>query len=300
MNDLLNNTTKPKNIEELYYQILEIVKNLYNDSIFDNVKKRRNKNKAKMSDAEIISIQLLIECIGMSQNSGYKFLSKNYPNLVNYVERSRFNRLINSLFTVIKAIRKAMPRNELCQYKIVDSFPIVVNKFGRAYFGRRLREYSSYGYCASKKEKYYGMKVHTITDLNGNPIDFLLTKSNVDDREALHELCDMLHVDILFGDKGYVGEINDELKNEKGIKLYALKRSNSKNPLPKPFRNLISKLRRRIESTFNQLIEHFDIERVRANSILGLSTMLEIKFLCFNILAFIGGSTAISNVLNFN
>ncbi len=25
MNDLLNNTTKPKNIEELYYQILEIV-----------------------------------------------------------------------------------------------------------------------------------------------------------------------------------------------------------------------------------------------------------------------------------
>lgn len=28
MNDLLNNTTKPKNIEELYYQILEIVKNL--------------------------------------------------------------------------------------------------------------------------------------------------------------------------------------------------------------------------------------------------------------------------------
>ena len=69
MNDLLNNTTKTKNIEELYYQILEIVKNLYNDSIFDNVKKRRNKNKAKMSDAEIISIQLLIECIGMSQNS---------------------------------------------------------------------------------------------------------------------------------------------------------------------------------------------------------------------------------------
>ena len=28
MNDLLNNTTKTKNIEELYYQILEIVKNL--------------------------------------------------------------------------------------------------------------------------------------------------------------------------------------------------------------------------------------------------------------------------------
>ena len=92
----------------------------------------------------------------------------------------------------------------------------------------------------------------------------------------------------------------EELKKEKGINLYALKRSNSKKPLPKPFRNMISKFRRRIESTFNQLIEHFDIERVRANSMLGLSTMLEVKFVCFNILAYIGGSTAISHVLNFN
>ena len=64
-----------------------------------------------------------------------------------------------------------MPRNETCQFKIEDSFPLIVNKFGRAYFGKRLREYSSYGYCASKKETYYGMKVHVITDLYGNPID---------------------------------------------------------------------------------------------------------------------------------
>ena len=253
-----------------------------------------------MSDAEIISIQLLIECIGKTQNAGYLFLQANYPKLVNYVERSRFNRLVSSLFTIIKTIRKNMPRNETCQFKIVDSFPLVVNKFGRAYFGKRLREYSSYGYCASKKETYYGMKVHVITDLYGNPIDYLLTKANVDDRDALYELSDIVYIHTLFGDKGYVGKVSEELKNEKGINLYALKRGNSKNPLPKPFRNMISKFRRRIESTFNQLVEHFNIERVRANSMLGLSTMLEIKFLCFNILAYIGGTTAISHVLNFN
>ncbi len=253
-----------------------------------------------MSDVEIISIQLLIECLNKTQNSGYLYLKANYPSLVNYVERSRFNRLVTSLFTVIKTIRREMPRNENCEYKIVDSFPLVINKFGRAFFGKKLREYSSYGYCASKKETYYGMKVHVITDLYGNPIDYLLTKANIDDRDALYELSDMVHIDTLFGDKGYVGKVSEELKDEKGIKLYALKRGNSKNPLPKVFRNLISKFRRRIESTFNQLIEHFDMERVRANSILGLSTMLEVKFLCFNILAYIGNSTTISNILNFN
>jgi len=300
MNDLLNNSTKPKNIEELYKQILEIVTRLYEKCVPINVKKRKNKEKAKMSDEEIISIQLLIECLDKTQNSGYLYLQANYPNLVNYVERSRFNRLITSLFTVIKAIRKKMPRNENCEYKIVDSFPLVINKFGRALFGKKLREYSSYGYCASKKETYYGMKVHVITNLSGNPIDYLLTKANVDDRDALYELSDIVNIDILFGDKGYVGKVSEELKKEKGIRLYALKRGNSKNPLPKTFRNMISRFRRRIESTFNQLIEHFDIERVRSNSILGLSTMLEIKFLCFNILTYIGNSTTISNILNFN
>ncbi len=300
MNDLLNNNTKIKNMEQLYYEILKIVEELYEKFVPKNVRTRKNKEKAKMTDAEIISIQLLIECLGKTQKSGYLYLKSNYSNLANYVERSRFNRLVSSLFTVIKVIRKNMKRNENCEYKIVDSFPLVVNKFGRAYFGKRLREYSSYGYCASKKEKYYGMKVHAVTDLNGNPIDYLLTKANVDDREALYELSEMMDIDILFGDKGYAGSINEDLKVEKGIRLYALKRGNSKNPLPKPFRNTISKLRRRIESTFNQMIEHFNIERVRTNSMLGLSTMLEIKFLCFNILAYIGDSTTISNILNFN
>ena len=300
MNDLLNNTIKPKNIEELYYRILVIVEKLYDENVPNSVKKRKNKEKSKMTDPQIISIQLLIECIGKPQNSGYLYLQANHPELVNYVDRSRFNRLVSSLFTVIKKIRTKMPTNENCECKIVDSFPLIVNKFGRAYFGKRLREYSSYGYCASKKENYYGMKVHTVTDLNGNPIDYLLTKANVDDRDALYELSDKIGIDTLFGDKGYVGQVSEELKQERGIRLYALKRGNSKNPLPKPFRNLISKLRRRIESTFNQLIEHFNIERVRANSILSLCTMLEIKFLCFNILTEIAGSTQISNVLNFN
>ena len=128
----------------------------------------------------------------------------------------------------------------------------------------------------------------------------LLTKANIDDRDALYELSQIVNIDILFGDKGYVGKIEEELREEKGIRLYALKRGNSKAPLPKEFRNTISKLRRRIESTFNQLIEHFDIERVRANSFLAVQTMLEIKFLCFNILTLIGKSTTVSNILNFD
>lgn len=38
------------------------------------------------------------------------------------------------------------------------------------------------------------MKVHTVTDLNGNPIDYLLTKVNVNDRDTLYELSDKINI----------------------------------------------------------------------------------------------------------
>lgn len=254
-----------------------------------------------MTDVEIISIYLIIQCLGFSINKGYQFLRKNFPNLVNYTDRSRFNRLVNSLMTVIKSIRRNFMKFQHSTYKIIDSFPLTTSKFGRAFFSKVFKELASYGYCASKKEKYFGFKVHVVTDLDGNPYDYILTAANVDDRDAVFDLSELVDIEILFGDKGYVGKFIEELKKEKGIRLYALERSNSKNPLPKEFRNTISHLRRRIESTFNQLNEHFDIERVRAKSMIGLQTSLEIKFLCFNLVTHLnGGCTHISDILSFN
>ena len=242
MNDLLNNTIKTRNTKELFELILLIVTEMYNKIIPASIKYRKNKDNAKMSDPEIISIYLLIECKGKSINSGYSILKADFPNLVNYVERSRFNRLVNSLMSVIHSIKRELNKDTNSKYKIVDSFPLINNKFGRTYFGKRLRDISSYGYCVSKKETYYGMKVHVITDLNGNPIDYVLTKANVDDRDVLFELSNLVDIDGLFGDKGYVGNISEELKG-KGIKLYALKRGNSKNPLPREFQKYNFKIK---------------------------------------------------------
>ena len=301
MNDNINNTTKPQNIEELFRLTLLLVEDIYEKIIPESVRKRKNKDKAKMTDPEIITVYFLIQCIGKSINKGYNFLKIHFPNLVNYIERSRFNRLVNNLMTVIRAIRHHFIKNEKSMYTIVDSFPLTTSKFGRAYFSKLFKGLASYGYCASKKERYFGFKVHTITDLKGNPYDYVLTPANIDDRDAVFELANLVDLDIVFADKGYIGKLAEELKNEKGIKLYALQKSNSKTPLPKPFRNLISHLRRRIESTFNQLVENFDMERVRAKSMLGLQTALEIKFLAFNLLTYFNsGNTHISDILTFN
>ena len=118
MNNQNNNITKPKNITELFNMFLEIVTKLYNIVVPKSVKNRKNKDKAKMSDSEIIAIYLLIKCLGKSINKGYSFLKSNYQELVNYIERSRFNRVINSLMTVIRAIRKHFMKFRHTVYKL--------------------------------------------------------------------------------------------------------------------------------------------------------------------------------------
>ena len=70
---------------------------------------------------------------------------------------------------------------------------------------------------------------------------------------------------------------------EKGICLMALKRSNSKTDWPRSVRQLIFKLRRRVETVFSQLSEQLNAERVLAKSFQGLCTRLTNKILAYNL-----------------
>ncbi len=53
LNDLLNNNTKSKNIEELYYKILKIIEKLYDNNIPNNIKNSNNRMFRKNSKCRI-------------------------------------------------------------------------------------------------------------------------------------------------------------------------------------------------------------------------------------------------------
>lgn len=207
-----------------------------------------------------------------------------FPNLSH---RTRFNRTRRNLVSVIDAIRKEISKylgyNQSDIY-IVDSMPIPICGFGRAHLGKRFRDISSYGYCASKKETYYGLKLHALITLDGYVTDIELTAANIDDREVLWELKPNAYGVIVLGDKGYTGNcLAQDLQTGKGMTLLALKRNNSKTPYSKGLRNWISKHRRRIETTFAQLADQFHINKVLAYSLTGLKARIQSKILGHNI-----------------
>lgn len=169
-------------------------------------------------------------------------------------------------------------------YCIIDSFPLAVCKFGRARFCRSFRGYGAdYGKCPSKKGTYFDYKVHVLITLEGYITSFEITPVSVDDRQGLRDIVENQSGLIILADKGYVGEaLMLEMQEQKNT-LLALKRSNSKSKWSTSFRQLVFKLRRRVETVFSQLSEQLNAERVLAKTFQGLCTRLVNKILAYNL-----------------
>lgn len=242
-----------------------------------------------MSDLEIITISICGELAGIdSENAWFSFVKKNYRHLFpNLCSRSCFNRTRRALLQTTELLRQKLSSAfpiPVSQYFVIDSFPLAVCKFGRARYCYSFLGYGAdYGKCPSKKETYFGYKVHAMITLEGYITTFEITPASTDDREGLRDMVEGQAGLVILGDKGYVGENLTKEMSDQGICLMALKRSNSKADWPKPVRQLIFQLRRRVETVFSQLSEQLHAERVLAKSFQGLCTRLANKILAYNI-----------------
>jgi hypothetical protein len=282
-----------ENLTDLFTTVFVIIDDIYNKTTPISIKNRRNIKDSKLSDSEIITISIVGELLTIdSEKAFFSLLKREFSSLFpNLGDRSRFNRTKRNLHSVIDNIRvhqsHFMSRHS-SNIRIVDSMPIPVCKFGRAHFSKCFKGVASYGYCPSKKETYFGFKLHALTTTEGFFTDVIITPADVDDRDAIFDLSEQYNSTYIIGDKGYISKmLTPELKKEKNIDLIFLKRNNSKNQYPRDIRQLIFKVRRRIETSFSQLSEQLNINKVKTKSYWGFITRIKIKILSHNISFFI-------------
>lgn len=283
-----------ENLKDLITVVFVIIDDIYNKVTPTHIDNRCNIKNSIMSDSEIITISIIDELLTIdSEKAWFGFCKKNLRDLFpKFCDRTRFNRTRRNLHSIIEEIRKELlniTSYASQPYRIVDSIPIPVCKFGRAHFHKTFRGFgATYGKCASKKETYLGYKLHMLVTLDGFVTDFVVTPANIDDRDGVWDLLDSFEAITLIGDKGYIGtDFANSLKREKGIDLLSLNRNNSKAQFPKDLRRIIFKLRRIIETSGSQLTEQLNIERVRAKSLWGLITRIKTKLLAHNLCYFI-------------
>lgn len=282
-------TTIITTFEDFILLVYTIIDDLYHQFVPSSVSQRRNVDTAKMSDSEIITLSICGELAGIdSENAWYSFVKRNYRHLFpRLCSRTRFNRTRRAFLQVTELLRQKLTHSfpiPTSRYFVIDSFPLPVCKFGRARYCRSFRvDGANYGKCPSKKETYFGFKVHALITIEGYITAFEITPASVDDREGLRDFAENHLCLTVLGDKGYTGEQLWEDMQEKGICLMSLKPSNHKNNWPKEVRQVIFRFRRRIETVFSQLSEQLNAEKVLAKSFRGLCTRLQNKILGHNL-----------------
>ena len=282
-------TTIIATFEDFILLVYTIIDDLYHQFVPTSVSQRRNVDTAKMSDSEIITLSICGELAGIdSENAWYSFVKRNYRHLFpRLCSRTRFNRTRGALLQVTELLRQKLTHSfpiPTSRYFVIDSFPLPVCKFGRARYCRSFRvDGANYGKCPSKKETYFGFKVHALITIEGYITAFEITPASADDREGLRDFAENHLCLTVLGDKGYTEEQLWEDMQEKGICLMSLKPSNHKNNWPKEVRQVIFRFRRRVETVFSQLSEQLNAEKVLAKSFRGLCTRLQNKILGHNL-----------------
>lgn len=290
-----------QSFEDFILVIFVLVDDLYKKVAPNQVKCRPNIDKALLSDSEIITIALCGELVGVdSENAWYSLVKKNFRYLFpRMCDRSQFNRTRRNLLQVTNLIFTQLAKQFADDVFIVDSFPLEVCKFGRAHFCKVFRaEGATYGKNPSKKQTYFGFKVHAITTSGGAVKAFEITSANVDDRKGLEDLSSVVKGgSVILADKGYVSKsLVGKIKGQ-GQTLLVLKRNNARKPYSPTLQQEIFRRRRRIETTFSQMTQQLNAQRVLAKTFSGLSLRLLTKFLAFNLCMLLAQSSQIKSFI---
>jgi len=232
-------------------------------------KKLRQRGPAPgLTDSEVITMEIVGEFLGKDCDKAiWKYFKSHWLHFFPKIpDRSNFVRQAANLHVVKRMLQESLAVT-LCAFgdslHIVDGLPIPVCKFARAHFSQIFKGQATYGYCATKKEHYYGFRGHVVINSIGVITAATFTGANVDERDVCPELVERIK-GLILGDKGFIRpELKNELK-EQGLHLQTPLRDNMTDERSKSFLKWMMGTRRLIETVIGQLTERFHIEKVRA------------------------------------
>lgn len=270
-------------IEDYIISVFCCVSEIYMQVIKGKILRRRG-FKPKLSDEEVITMEIVGEFLGYDTDKGIWRYFKNhwldwFPDLCS---RANFAKQAANLWVIKRQIQDRLAYeqgNFSDNIHIVDGFPMPVCKFGRANRCRVFKGDASYGYCASKDETYYGFSGHIVISYDGGVSAITVTAANESEREALWEMVSPIK-GLLIGDKGYISQdLKEELQVYENIQLETPLRNNMKDNRNPDTVKLLTSTRRLVETVIGQLSDRFHIEKIWARDLWHLTNRIIRKVL---------------------
>ena len=276
-----------------FVKILEICKQFAGNRVNEKGNVARCGVVPTFSDLEVIALSLTSEAFGIdSENYLFNRLNRECPGVIpNLITRRQYNHRRKKTKFLGEEIRKAIARkidggeSVFC----IDSKPVKVcqNARGnRCTIGKTDIEHApAWGYCASQDMHYYGYKLHALCGITGVIHSYDMTAANVHDLYYLKDVKWEYHDCMILGDKGYLSApIQQDLFQTANITLEVPYRLNQKNWRQPSW--AYKRFRKRIETVFSQLNDHFMMIRNYAKQPEGFFTRMAAKIAAFTMMQY--------------
>jgi len=216
--------------------------------------------QCKMTSAEVMTFALMSAMIYRCDYKTTRLVSLAHRYFPKILSHSQIVRRIHQIpdqvwYLVFQALQLLLrDKNNKCF--IVDSFPVKAYENHKSFRARIFRGKEFHGYTASKKQYFFGIKVHMIIDSDGVPVEFSFSPGSQSDIESLRNLPLCLPENsVLLGDKAYTDySFEDSLKIFQGIHLIPKRKDSHKRQHPPEDELLLSKRRNYIETVFSSIV----------------------------------------------
>lgn len=253
-------------------------------------------NKPQMTDIEVITLAVMSEYLSISSENCLFIKLKceyerQFPRLIS---RARFNIRRRKLQWYINevAVEMANLMGTSNETLIIDSAPVPICENARILRSKVCKDdpevQPDRGWNAVHKHYYYGFKLQLILTERGVPIMGSLYPASCHDTHALKSLNEIERTDCeLLADRGYLSAgLQTSLFNDLKIKLITPLRSNMKRTITQWNASRRYK-RKRIETTFSQLLDQFNLRKHYAKTLDGLISRILTKIAAISIAQFI-------------
>lgn len=237
----------------------------------------------KLTDSEVITMEVVGEFLGLDTDVGlWKYFRRHWPSWFPQLgSRTTFAQQAANLWVIKQQLHQQLLIDlgaATDPIHLVDGCPMPVCVLTRAPQCRLFPEVADFGYCAAKKQYYYGLHGHLMITVNGVITACTVTPAAGDEREALWDLTDGVQ-GLVIGDKGYLSAFLQAELMTVGIDLQTPLRANMADPRPSWVVRQLTSTRRLVETVIGQLAEQFHFEKIRARDVGHLTSRVARKVL---------------------
>ena len=251
-------------------------------------KVRRAGPMPTLTDAEVLTMEVVGEYLGFDTDKRlFGFFRDHYPHFFPALRRLHRTTIVRQAANLWR-VKERMWRSVLelivhdPAFALVDSMPIPVCRFARAYRCKLFRPDAAFGRDTLERQTFFGFRLHVRLCWPGVITQLALLPANVSEHEGALDLSQGT-TGILVGDRNYhAPKLSGTLK-DRMIRLIAPYKSKAKDTRPR-LSHLISRVRYRIETVFGQLVDRYHIKRSKARDLWHLASRVMRKVLSHTIM----------------